>query len=319
MQIVCPKCAASYQVSATAIGAAGRQVRCVRCREVWHQAPPPEVPPLAAAAVQAPVSEATVAAFQAELGSAPPPSVPDATPPQGAPPTENGDPSGPSLSELMAAEAAAAPADEAPQDDAAPALSDITIPSEAAPPAAPDATPPAGDEHKRSADIESTVARRRKPGSARRGSPMRPGAAPALILVLAVAIAALVFWRGSVVKHAPQLASLYASVGLPVNLRGLEFTDVKVTRETHDGVAVLVVEGSIVNAVSRPVEVPRLRLAMRSEKGSEIYAWTAMPTKEALAPGETLAFRSRLAQPPGDGRDVTVRFYTRHDAVAGLR
>ena len=41
--------------------------------------------------------------------------------------------------------------------------------------------------------------------------------------------------------------------------------------------------------------------------------------QEALAPGETLPFRSRLASPPGEGRDVTVRFFTRLDAVAGLR
>ena len=132
-------------------------------------------------------------------------------------------------------------------------------------------------------------------------------------------IAALIAWRGSVVKHAPQLASLYAAIGMPVNLRGLTFTEVKIMRDSHDGVPVLVVEGSIASAASQPVEVPRLRLAMRNEAGGEIYAWTAMPPREVLGPGETMAFRSRLASPPGEGRDVTVRFFTRLDAVAGLR
>ena len=32
-----------------------------------------------------------------------------------------------------------------------------------------------------------------------------------------------------------------------------------------------------------------------------------------------MPFRSRLASPPADGHDVQVRFFTRRDAVAGLR
>jgi len=36
MNIVCPNCGTSYDVDASALGAAGRTVRCVRCRETWH-------------------------------------------------------------------------------------------------------------------------------------------------------------------------------------------------------------------------------------------------------------------------------------------
>ena len=140
----------------------------------------------------------------------------------------------------------------------------------------------------------------------------------AAILMLACMIAALIGWRGTIVRHAPQMASLYAAIGIPVNLRGLTFTEVKVSRDIHDGVAVLMVEGIIASTASKPVEVPRLRFAMRNEAGGEVYAWTAMPS-EVLQPGETLPFRSRLASPPGEGRDVTVRFFTRLDATAGLR
>jgi hypothetical protein len=121
------------------------------------------------------------------------------------------------------------------------------------------------------------------------------------------------------VKHVPQLASLYATLGMPVNLRGLTFTDVRISRDMHDGTPVLVVEGTIVSAASKAVEVPRIRFAMRNETGSEIYAWTALPSREVLGPGETLPFRSRLASPPGEGRDVSVRFFTRLDSIAGLR
>ena len=52
------------------------------------------------------------------------------------------------------------------------------------------------------------------------------------------------------------------------------------------------------------VEVPRLRFAVRNASGNEIYTWTALPAKSVLAPGETLAFRSRLASPPRETHDV---------------
>lgn len=35
MQIVCPNCGTSYDIAASALGPAGRTVRCVRCKETW--------------------------------------------------------------------------------------------------------------------------------------------------------------------------------------------------------------------------------------------------------------------------------------------
>jgi predicted Zn finger-like uncharacterized protein len=320
MHIVCPNCTASYQVSAAAIGAAGRSVRCVRCRSVWHQNPVDEAPPAAAPAPAAqpqPASDATVAAFQSELGNARPQS--DAPPPAAAPApavSENGAPPGPPLADLMVPAAAdPPPADPTPAAEQPAAAAEIAVPAEQAPPLA-----PAIEADRQSADdIESIAARRRKRSTARRRIPLRSARMPAVILVLIGMVAALIAWRGSIVRHAPQMASLYEALGLGVNLRGLTFTDIKATRSTQDGVSVLMVEGSIVSAASVPVEVPRLRFAMRNEVGSEIYAWTAMPSREVLGPGETLPFRSRLASPPGEGRDVSVRFFTRLDATAGLR
>ena len=325
MQILCPNCAATYQVSATAIGGSGRSVRCVRCRTTWFQQPLAEAAPLtiAPAAMPQPASDETIAAFKSELGSEPPQPAPEAEPepPAAAPPPENGDAAGPSLADLMAANAETSAGGPEPlaSPEAAAALSEIAIPAEAAPPTVPGNGAPEDAERKIPDNIESIAARRRKRSTARRRFPIRGSVTPVMILVLAGVIASLIAWRGSVVKHVPQLASLYSAVGMPVNLRGLTFTGVKVSRETQDGVMVLVVEGSIVSVASQPVEVPRLRLAMRNDAGGEVYAWTAMPTKEALAPGETLPFRSRLASPPGEGRDVSVRFFTRLDAVAGLR
>ncbi len=40
MLIVCPNCATSYRVEPSSLGAAGRSVRCVRCRTIWFAREP---------------------------------------------------------------------------------------------------------------------------------------------------------------------------------------------------------------------------------------------------------------------------------------
>ena len=167
-------------------------------------------------------------------------------------------------------------------------------------------------------DIESVAARRARANARRRRNRLRVPL-PLAIVALVTLCAALLGWRKDVVRHAPQLASFYSAIGLPVNLRGLAFTDLKIGNEIHDGVPVLVVEGMIVSMVSMPVDVPRLRFALRSATGAEVYSWTAQPSQPVLGAFETMPFRSRLASPPAEGHDIQVRFFTRRDAVAGLR
>ena len=165
-------------------------------------------------------------------------------------------------------------------------------------------------------DIETVAARRtRQAENKRRRSRRWPGL-PTMILVLAGTIAALLNWRATVVRFVPQTASLFSAVGLPVNLRGLSLDDVKTSVEAHDGVTVLVVQGTIANLTRQPLEVPRLRFAVRNPAGYEVYAWTALPAEQVLAPGDRAPFRSRLASPPADAQDIIVRFFNRRDVTA---
>src|SRR5262249_34476373 len=68
----------------------------------------------------------------------------------------------------------------------------------------------------------------------------RPSVATVLFTLFAIN-AALIGWRTDVVRVVPQTASLFAAIGLPVNLRGLAFSDVTTVTEAHDGVTMLVV------------------------------------------------------------------------------
>jgi predicted Zn finger-like uncharacterized protein len=311
MQIVCPNCTTSYQIADVAVGATGRSVRCVRCRTIWL-AMPPAVPAHHEIAANVP-PEATVAALRAALVEEQPAVRPAPAPAGGL------------LDDLAyahAPEAVTETAAIAPAEAPVFTLADIPIPVEdepgSPPPALVDGTAPFVLDNNGPPDIESVAARRAR-GTARRRRSRFWVPLPVGIVALATLCMALLGWRKDIVRHAPQLASFYSAIGLPVNLRGLAFSDMKIGNEIHDGVPVLVVEGMIVSTVSKPTDVPRLRFALRSATGAEVYSWTAPPSQPVLGAFEAMPFRSRLASPPAEGHDIQVRYFTRRDAVASLR
>ena len=93
------------------------------------------------------------------------------------------------------------------------------------------------------------------------------------------------------VRLLPQTAAFYKMVGLEVNLRGLAFKDVKLSTETVDGKQVLVIEGVIVGQSKKPLDIPRLRFAVRDAQGAEIYAWNTVLEQTVLQPGERAFFQ----------------------------
>ena len=68
MHIICPHCTTSYAIDPATLGAAGRNVRCSRCKEVWLARPedaieiPVAVPAMAEAGRAAGNAEADAAA-----------------------------------------------------------------------------------------------------------------------------------------------------------------------------------------------------------------------------------------------------------------
>jgi hypothetical protein len=169
-----------------------------------------------------------------------------------------------------------------------------------------------------SEDIESFAARRARLKT-RRQHKRRSSRWTAIILVLFAFNVALIGARSEVVRYLPQTASLFAAIGLPVNLRNLKFKNVRISKDTQDGVNTLIVEGTIVSTAGKPSEVPRLRFAARNVSGQEVYTWTALASRSILGPGESLEFSSRLVSPPADASDVMVRFFNSQDAVAGAK
>lgn len=308
MQIVCPNCTTAYEIAANALGA-GRSVRCVRCKSVWH-ADPTQMLELAPEPVAAP--QVAMAGGEEDL------SAWGLTPEADEPGSK------------AAADAAEGPEEptvgadllgEERGDDAlelAALGQSVPVDVADAPPLVPD-DGAASIEEEPHEDIESVAARRAAGETGGRGfSLLRPNGFTAA-LVLGAIVAGLLAWRIDVVRTLPQTGTFFSLLGMPVNLRGLALVDVKTTREIHDNVPVLVIEGAIANIAKTPLEVPRLRFAVRSERHAELYTWTVLPGRTILSSGDRIPFRSRLASPPAEGREVSVRFFNRRDLAAGLR
>ena len=165
-------------------------------------------------------------------------------------------------------------------------------------------------------DVESVAARRAGAGRRRLQFPSL-SRLQALIFGLLIVDAILIGWRKDIVRLLPQTASLYSTIGLPVNLRGLSLEDLSTATEMHEGVPILVVSGKIINVTGAMTEVPRLKLVVRDAAKREIYSWTVGAPIARLPPYQAAEFSSRLASPPAGSKDVMVRFLNRRDLTVG--
>lgn len=334
MLIVCPSCATSYLIDPASVGPAGRAVRCARCKTTWF-AGGPKTAPEVTAFVDGVIAEAEAQSAGSSFAGSPYEPA-DAAPARDNAPTAaddfDGEPSerlAESLTEpsqAMADTQAASPpvehathhTDLVPDEENAPGPVAITDAPSLVPPIEHAPLPTAANAELDSEDVETFAARRQRL-KARRQNARKSSHWAALILVLFAFNVALIGSRNEIVRYLPQTASLFAAIGLPVNLRNLKFENVRISKEAEDGVNVLIIEGTIVSTADKPTEVPRLRFAARNATGQEVYTWTALPSRSILGSGESLEFSSRLASPPADASDVMVRFFNSQDAVAGAK
>jgi predicted Zn finger-like uncharacterized protein len=272
MHIICPHCTTTYAIDLSTLGAAGRTVRCSRCKEVWLARPEDAV------SIQAPV-----------------PAMADGGDPAPNPVVAAG------RNDLAGSEI---------EQHETPVVESPSISAEW--PAEAEAQPNRRDEAKASRPPRPSLLQRLTPSFG------LPSVSLATMCAAMGALAvALLIWRNDVVRLLPQTAAFYKLVGLDVNLRGLLFKDVKVSSENVEGKQVLVIEGVIVGQARKPVELPRLRFSVRDAQGAEIYAWNAVLEQAVLKPGEKAWFKSRLASPPPEGRNIDVRFFNKRDIAAG--
>lgn len=313
MKIVCPTCSADYTIAEDMLGPNGRKVKCATCTNVWHAVPEPE----------ATVLEQNDASFEADDGFA------KAADTGGAENAQDG------ISDEQAAIDRAMSDmdfdggfDTATDDDAAGAPAQTTLRARR-------------EEDMDAFDVEEIVASGpvdagMEDAAARPKGKSRvrlKGDGPSRLMILLkkslkiaapVAVAAGLFGlifaipaREGVVRAIPDTAKLYAMIGLPVNVRGVEFSQFTAERSMVAGLPVLTIEGSVINVVDRSVSLGPMRLALMGAEGQELFVWRVEPAAEMLNPEQSVAIASELTAPPPNVNGVAVRFLQDGERLPG--
>lgn len=203
------------------------------------------------------------------------------------------------------------------QDMAEDALDEMMVSEEAAvlaekaatsaPPAEPVSVKPAdaAEQRKRQAAFsrrQNAMSNRLPLARLRRGA-----RAAGIVLLLGLAIFGY-YGRFQIVERYPDLAGVYAALGLGVNVVGLDFVELDSVRTIVAGKEALLVSAQIVGQRSQPVAVPPVVVSLLDNAGRTVYEWSVAPRVRDLMAGERATFDTRLSLPPSDAVRVRLRF-----------
>lgn len=277
--ITCPNCGTRYQVPYGTLGAAGRDVQCAQCGKSWRaKADPPPEPP--APAVSPDDEDALDVHFEA-VAAAAAPAAARAPDPLSAEHQRT-------LDEIRAA--------IAPKPKPAPAPID-----------------PA------SLNKSQHAFRKRQQGLARRlpiARMRRTARLAAFVALLSILLLGYAL-RTDLVTWFPQLAGLYAAIGMPVNVVGLEFEDAKTLTLLRDGKTVMQISARIRSVAPRTVPLPPVLVSLLNAQGAPVYQWAVTPPAPSMDPGDVVPFATEMSAPPEAAVTVRLSFTNSTSSSAG--
>lgn len=276
MIITCPNCHTRYDVTNWSIGPSGRKVQCANCHRSWHARPEMEEE-----------LAQVVGGVSTDAGPAAPPPPRDQM--FGAEAEEE-------LDQDFQREEAAARAAVRAKDAAYKEPTDADNETHTEDPALLRQRQRAMVKRQQRVTDRLPYARIRR--LTRVGS----------VTILGVFLACAVFLRTDIVRVWPDLGGLYASIGLGVNVVGLDFDHVTTLRQLRDGRDVLVIRADIYNVAGGSVAVPNVLVNLKDAQGQTIYQWNARPQAQIIGPGEIFKFETKLSSAPTDAKSVQLVF-----------
>ena len=152
---------------------------------------------------------------------------------------------------------------------------------------------------------------RRRPASAPRKK-SRGVAAGWILLLLFVAGLAAGGWfeRQRIVTQFPQLADVYALIGVPVAASGplLKLSDVQLESDQVDGEIVITVRGVVTNISDRKQTLPMLRAQLVDSAGEVLTEWTFAPPQGELDASGSVSFLTDTRNPPEGAQNLNITF-----------
>lgn len=269
MIITCPNCHTRYKLASDALSAAGRQVQCAACAELWYAEP----------------------SFPARANGHPDP-----------------EPSDDELAFRADKDTLFSAADETLLDAQFLSVEPLEAATqEAADPIEPAARAPQDKAGER-ARTEALARRRNGMIAALPIARFRRAFRITIAAALALALAGALVLRTEIVSAVPQLDGLYRLVGLGTNVVGLDFIDINTLRTTRDGSSVIVVNAKISNITNRVAYVPSVLVSLLDETGAVAYEWTVTPATRTILPGDILEIDAQLTGPPQGVQRVRLSF-----------
>lgn len=121
-------------------------------------------------------------------------------------------------------------------------------------------------------------------------------------------LAGLITLRATLVEQVPQAGDLLAAAGIQIDDNNLSIANIETHRDEVDGIRQLIVRGEIENQAAHQVPVPPIKLTMRGESSTRLYAWTVSAAKTSLKAGERSRFTAVARDYPLGTVDVEVEF-----------
>ncbi|MFZ3033583.1 MAG: DUF3426 domain-containing protein [Parvibaculum sp.] len=300
MIITCPSCSARYPVDASSFAPSGRKVRCAKCGNTWHQAPPSDLGGEEDGLNNKSAAKSSEASGEAVAAK------PLRESPAGQKPLFNtATPAKPKTSLPVAEEESSKPAGGVDGDDGKAVDKDGYE-------AGATASEPPVKFYDVSAAQAATGGKLRSylndVASMRRGRVVGMIGWASLVLFVVGSIYGVVQYRREIATLWPASAKLYEAAGAPINLVGFELAQVSYERQDENGLPVLAIKGMVVNVSDETKAVPRVRVGLLDENQKELYHWTFALAEAELKPKEKASFVTRLSSPPIGARDLEVRF-----------
>jgi predicted Zn finger-like uncharacterized protein len=130
-----------------------------------------------------------------------------------------------------------------------------------------------------------------------------------VVVLVGLLVASAVIGRNEIVSAFPASAGLYRKLFLPVAVEhGLQFEQITSTRLQEGGIAVLVVEGAIVNATHQGRDVPPIRITLLDSHGRELQEELFQAKDQHLQAGAKTSFSGRVVNPAERARNFSVSF-----------
>jgi predicted Zn finger-like uncharacterized protein len=159
-----------------------------------------------------------------------------------------------------------------------------------------------------------TSAARRSPRPAAEGRGRAPSAAGKVAVLAAAAtvivalVAALLAFRGDVVRLWPASGAAFARLGLPTQDLGLVIEDVAAEPTFQGGRPALAITGQIRNVREAAALAPDLRVSLLDRAGKPVAAKVARPIDPRVPARAVRHFAVAIVDPPAGANDLVVSF-----------